>query len=303
MTGLALRVARIYLAPRWKAVVVAAICAIGVAATSAWLLLLLRPAVNNTMGHSDGRVSLITLGAILAGVVLARGAAAVLQAWIVNRMGHGVVGDIQRQLVGKLMRADLARLRATHTGGFVSQVLYDAGVIREAATTGLLNYLQQGLQLVATLVVMLVMDWMLTLVVLVAGPIVGWVLRDYSKRTTKAAKGAMEESSALTAAILESLDGVRVVKMENREAAEEARVGQVIARRQKHIIAGADARATAAPVSETLGMLMVAAVFAYAGWRMHMGPMHLGPIPIAPITPGSFAAFVAALMTAGQSLR
>ena len=48
-----------------------------------------------------------------------------------------------------VVRADLARLRATHTGGFVSSVLYDAGLIREAATTGLVNFIQQGLTLIA----------------------------------------------------------------------------------------------------------------------------------------------------------
>ncbi len=46
------------------------------------------------------------------------------------------------QLFGKLVRADLARLRASHSGAFVSSVLYDAGLIREAATTGVVNYTQ-----------------------------------------------------------------------------------------------------------------------------------------------------------------
>ena len=40
-------------------------------------------------------------------------------------------------------------LRANHTGGFVSQVLYDSGLIREAATSGLVNFVQNVLTLVA----------------------------------------------------------------------------------------------------------------------------------------------------------
>ncbi|MGH6972189.1 MAG: ABC transporter ATP-binding protein, partial [Caulobacteraceae bacterium] len=179
----------------------------------------------------------------------------------------------------------------------------DAGLVREAAATGVLNFIQQGLTLAAMLVVMLWMDWALTVVVLVVTPFVGWVLRDYSKKTTKAAHGAMVESSALASAVLESLDGVRVVKMENKEAFEEARVAEAIDRRQKHIIAGADARAMAAPVSEMMVMVMIAAVIGYAAWRIQLGATHLGPFPINRITPGSFTAFVAALMTASQSLR
>ena len=38
------------------------------------------------------------------------------QAILINRIGNGLVGDIQVQLFGKLLRADLARLRASHSG-------------------------------------------------------------------------------------------------------------------------------------------------------------------------------------------
>ena len=46
---------------------------------------------------------------------------------------------MQLELFGRLVRADLARLRASHSGAFVSSVLYDAGLIRDAATNGLVT--------------------------------------------------------------------------------------------------------------------------------------------------------------------
>jgi subfamily B ATP-binding cassette protein MsbA len=70
----------------------------------------------------------------------------------------------------------------------------------------------------------------------------------------------MAETSALSTAVMESLDGVKVVKIDNREAFEEQRVAAVIDRRQRHIIKGADARATAAPATETLMSLITAVV-------------------------------------------
>ena len=59
---------------------------------------------------------------------------------------------------------------------------------------------------------------------------------------------------------MEGLDGVRIVKIENREAYEEARVAAVIAERQRHILSGDNARAVAAPATETLTMIVVAVV-------------------------------------------
>jgi subfamily B ATP-binding cassette protein MsbA len=301
--SLAARVWRTYLVRRWDGVAIAAACAIFAAALNGVLVASLKTAVDTLIAAHGKSWDWAILPAILAVFSVARGVALIGQSMLINRIGNGVVSDIQRQLIGNFVRGDLARLRATHSGGFVSKILFDAGLVREAAASGVLNYLQHGLTLLAMIVVMFWMDWPLTTVALLVAPFVAWVLRDYSKRTTKAAHGAMEESSTLTSAIMESLDGVRVIKMENKEAFEEARVADAIARRQKHIIAGGDARAMAAPVSEMMVMVMICVVIAYAAWRIQLNTTHLGPFLIKPITAGSFTSFLAALMTSNQSLR
>src|SRR5580658_5937737 len=301
--SLAVRVWRDYLARRWPAVAVATLCAVLAGVANGVLLGLVAHAVDTLLNPRGTHLAWVTMPAELGLAGLVRGLAMIGQSTLINRIGHGVVAEIQAQLVGNFMRGDLARLRATHSGGFVSKILFDAGLVREAATAGVMNYIQNGLTIVGVVVVLLWNDWALSTIVLVIAPIVGWVLRDYSKRTTKAAHGAMEESSSLTSAVMESLDGVRVVKMENKEAFEEARVGAVIARRQKHIIAGADARATAAPVSELMVTFMLVLVVGYAGWRFQLGLTHLGPFLVPRVTPGTFTGFVAALLMGSQALR
>ena len=290
--ALALRIVRTYLAPRWKEVATALLCAVVVALLTAFLAWMLNPVVKRIFIQKRTD-SLVLIPLLIVAAALVRGAAQLAQASLVNRVGHQIVGDIQRQLFGRLIRADLARLNATHSGAFVSSVLYDAGLIREAATTGVVNYTQNGLTVVATVAVMATQDPYLTVLVLIAGPVASWVMRRFARRTRKAARGAMAETSALSTAVMESLDGVKIVKIDNREAFEEARVGEVIARRQKHIIKGANARAGAAPVTETLMMVVTAAVIGYAGLRATEGHMTLGQL----------MAFLVSLGAASQSLR
>jgi subfamily B ATP-binding cassette protein MsbA len=286
------RVWRVYMAPRWKAWAVAMLAAVAVAFFSAKLIQILEPATNDLMvNHKPG--ALLILPLTIAFLAIGRTVAQVVQASLVNRIGNGVVGDVQVQLFGRLVRADLARLRKQHSGAYVSSVLYDAGLIREAATAGVINYTQHLLTLIGAITVMVSNDLVLSLVLVAAGPAAGWIMRRFSKRTTKAARGAMVETSALSTAIMESLDGVRVVKIENREAYEEARVAEVVRRRLNHLVKGANARARAAPATELLMTLITAAVIAYAGWRSHSGGM----------TVGAFVAFIAALGLASQSLR
>jgi ATP-binding cassette, subfamily B, bacterial MsbA len=298
------RVARVYLAPRWRALTATFLFAVIFAVLSGVLVKILQPAVNDLAaiaeaarrpGHAAAAAiaGLGRLAVVIVVLALAKGAVQILQARLVNAIGNGVVGDIQLGLFSRLVRADLARLRSSHTGSFVSAVLYDSGLIRDAATGGLVNVVQQGLTLAAMAVVMLLTDWRLSLFVVLAAPVVVLVLRRYSRRAGYAASGAMEATSNLSSAVMESLDGVRVVKIDNREAYEEGRVGAVIAGRQRHIISGDNARATAAPASEALMTVVVAGVLVYEGAQAAAGRMDVG----------GFLAFFAALLSAGQAVR
>ncbi len=290
--ALVARVASIYLLPRWKGWITAFLAAIVIAYLTTSLAQILEPATNDLfVNHKAGQ--LLRLPLMIVAIAIARSAAQVIQANLVNRMGNGVVGDVQVQLFGRMVRADLAHVRSQHSGAYVASVLYDAGLIREAFTSGLINYTRELLTVIGAISVMIGNDRVLTFVVVVVAPLATTIMRRFSKRSTKAAKGAMAETSALSTAIMESLDGVRIVKIENREDYEEQRVAQVIHRRQTHLIKGSNARAFAAPSMELVMTLITAIVLAYAGWRSEHGHM----------TVGAFVSFMAALAMGSQSLR
>jgi subfamily B ATP-binding cassette protein MsbA len=103
----------------------------------------------------------------------------------------------------------------------------------------------------------------------------------------------MGETSALSTVILEGLDGVKIVKIEGREDYERERVGHVVARRQRFLIKGSNAKAVAGPVTEALMTVLIAGILAYAGWRALGGAMDAA----------QFTTFLAALVFAAQALR
>jgi subfamily B ATP-binding cassette protein MsbA len=297
------RIWREYLQRRRGALGLSLVCAAVVGVMAATVLQLLEPAIDGLfLGRPVAIWGLITIPPesalvliplVIVGAGLVWTVAALGQAALVNRIGHGIVGDIQVRLFGAMIRADLARLRASHSGGFVSSVLFDANLVREAFTNGVVNYTQHALTLIAVLAYMAWSDWRLTLIVFLGAPLIAWIIRRFGKRMRKATTGAMLETSNLSTALMENLDGVRLIKIENREAQEEARVGEVVARRQRHVIKSADSRAFAGPFSNLVAMIVVAAVMAYAGWQARQGEMSVG----------AFAAYIGLLMAAGQSLR
>ena len=87
------RVARVYLAPRWKGLAGALVAAVVVAVLSAQLVRILEPAVNDLMvTHKPG--ALITIPLAIAAMAIGRGLAQVIQASLINRIGNAVVGDV-----------------------------------------------------------------------------------------------------------------------------------------------------------------------------------------------------------------
>jgi subfamily B ATP-binding cassette protein MsbA len=289
---LMLRIARAYMKPHWKGLAISVACAAGAAGCTFLFAAVLQPAIDGMTLNQPMSAVWLVVGEIAA-IGLARGIFQSFQIRVSNKVGHSVVGDMQVDMIGRLVRADLARLRSVHSGQFVSSMLYDASLIREAATSGAVNWVREALTLIALMIYMASVDFVLTICVLVMAPVAARLIRTFSKRTTRAATGAMAETSALSTAILESLDGVKIVKLENRESYQEQRVGDVVRRRQGFLIKGSNAKGVSAPVTETLMTFIIAGIIGYATWRASHGSM----------TAGAFTSFLTALIMAGQSIR
>ena len=286
------RIYRDYLRPHLGAFLIAMACAAIVGGLSGLLSSQLEPMVRlGIEGRDPHALWFVPLTIVAIGLV--RGLCQLIQAVLTNRIGNQLVADIQVKLFGHFVRSDLARLRTAHTGAYVSSVLYDAGLIREAATSGLINYTQNLLTAVASVVVMVVMDPVLAALLLVAAPVIAWVMRHFVNRTRDAASMAMDETSALSTAVMESLDGIKIVKIETREADEEARVAAVIDRRLGHLIAGANAKALASPATDTVMTIAMAGILAFAGWRAMGGRPEVSHL----------VAFIVALALGAQSMR
>ena len=288
----AMRVARDYLRPFAGKIAIAVLAALAVAASTSVLTYLMKPAANAVLRNPAGG-TVASIAAMLVGLAFVRAGAQVVQSWTMNTVGHRIVGRIQVDLFGRIIHSDLARLRSEHSGSIVSAMLYDATLLRNAATNALLTYFQNLLLVVGLVVVMLVQDVWLTLGILLVGPLIGALMQRFTKWSKAAAVGAMRETSSLSTAIMEGIDGVKVVKIDNREAYEQARVAAAVDRRQRHIIRGANIGAASSPVVELMMAAILSGVLVYAWWRAH------GDIAYA----GVFTSYIIAFAAAGQSLR
>jgi subfamily B ATP-binding cassette protein MsbA len=281
-----------YLRPHWKGLVVCLVLAGAVAALTTGFMVELKIAIDKLLVRPSAQ-ALVFYPLLIGGIGLARAICLAIQVRAINGIGHTMVGEIQLDLFSRLAGADLIRLQAEHSGQHLSSMLFDANLVRDGSTHVAVNYVQQLLVAIGMFGYMATVDLGLTLIALIGSPLAFLVIRRFAGRTRRAAMGAMGETSALSTVILEGLDGIKIVKIEGKEAYERERVGEVVRRRQKFLIRGSNAKALAGPVAEAMMNILIAGILAYAGWRALAGGMDAA----------KFTTFIFALVTAAQALR
>jgi subfamily B ATP-binding cassette protein MsbA len=268
----------------------AAICTLGVAATTALYPVIIQQAFDR-FAAGDARVVWL-LPPIIIAVTSAKAITQFGQAVATQSVVLRVIEGLQRRLFAALTRADLAQVAREAPARHAARFTTDAALIREALTKAISGFadLFTVIGLVAS---MLWMDWQMALLAAVLYPIASWPIIRIGKRVRRASAGMQDRVGETAALLTESFGAARVVRAYRLEEAEQARAEGAFARLRESTFAIQRTRARVDPVLEALGGIAVAAVLGFVGWRVSVG---LGTI-------GDFTGFIAALLIASRPVR
>lgn len=132
--------------------------------------LLYRDLIDHAIPDKDlGRLELLFFGLIAIPVV--DGVIGVGQRWISSRVGEGVIADLRKALYTHMQRMSLRFFTNTKTGALMSRLDNDVLGAQRAVTSTLVTIVTSAFQVVAILLIMLSLDWRLTLISLVVIPL------------------------------------------------------------------------------------------------------------------------------------
>lgn len=183
--------------------------------------LLLRELIDNAIPNGNTRLlNWLALGMI--GIPLLNGAIGVWQRHLNSQIGEGVIYDLRRALYAHLQRMSLRFFTQTRTGELVSRLNNDVIGAQQAISDTLVSIVSNIVSLVATLAIMLALEWRLTLLGLAILPLfvlparrIGRILRDLRRKS-------MEYNAEMNTTINETLNisGALLVKLFGREQRE-----------------------------------------------------------------------------------
>jgi ATP-binding cassette subfamily B protein len=108
----------------------------------------------------------LIFAAVLAGALLS-----VLQSYLNNRVGQGVMYDMRNRLYSHLQKMSLRFFTSTRSGEILSRLNNDVGGIQDAVTSSFTTVLSNLIIVVTTIVLMAFLDWRLTIFSLAALPL------------------------------------------------------------------------------------------------------------------------------------
>lgn len=258
-----------------------------VAACTALAAYLMKDVVNEVFIKKDLE-ALWWIAGTIVGIYLVKGFATFGQNLILARIGSSIIANYQRKLYDHLLNQGLGYFADKASSDFLARLTYAAQGARDVLQIMVVSVGRDALSLIGLAIVMMIQDPALGAMALVALPIGALTIGQMVRRMVKFARRGYDGTSHILGLLQESVQGLKVIKAFNLEPVMRQRMleGIEVVRRSTNKLMAVSA--SASPVSETLGGLVVALVIVVGGFRVIEGGE----------TPGTFFSFITALLLA-----
>jgi ATP-binding cassette, subfamily B, multidrug efflux pump len=232
---------------------------------------LLNPFLSTTPLIGLAQLSLIYLLLVLGGACCEFGEQYLMQ-WV----GQKAMFDLRKQLMAHLQRLDLAFFDHNPVGRLVTRLTTDVDALNELFSSGLLMILGDLLMLSFVVIAMLDLSPGMTGFLLAVMPLVVWVTVRFRRSVQESYRRIRVAIAKINSYLQEHVNGIAVLQLFNREARSRAEFDQI---NRDHMEAFKEAIVAYGwfyPVVEFLGMLALALLLAYGGFRIRGGALTIG---------------------------
>jgi|TARA_R110000772_G_scaffold11282_5_gene35479 subfamily B ATP-binding cassette protein MsbA len=252
----------------------------------------MKPIIDEVFFDKNPEYVIYTTLAVVC-IFAARGFATYGQTIVMDWVGTRVVADIQKDLFKKLVFADLAWFHDNASGSLISRFVFDTNYLKTVATQTLVVMTKDSLTAIFLIGSLFYYDWKMALFILIVLPPGTLAIRQLGKRSRKASSKVLEQTADFSSFLEENFQGIRVVKAYDRETQAVQQGDSVIEDRFKIQFKALRIEASSGPIVETLAGFLIAGVIFYGASNVIEGET----------TPGTFFAFITAIMLAYQPIK
>jgi ATP-binding cassette, subfamily B, multidrug efflux pump len=220
-----------------------------------------------------GQVSFLYFLALVFGMLCDFG-----QQYMMQTVGQKAMFDLRRDIMAKLQSLDLAFYDHNPVGRLVTRMTTDVDALNELFSSGLLMILGDLLMLGFVIIAMLELSPGMTAFLLALMPAVVLVTMVFRRAVQKSYRKIRVAIARINSYLQEHISGISVLQLFNGEDRSRREFESI---NRDHMEAYKDAITAYGwfyPVAEFLGMLALALLLAYGGFRVRNGAMQIGVV-------------------------
>lgn len=165
---------------------------------------------------------LLNAGIIIVLFAVVRGVFSFIQVFMAEKTSQGIAFDFRNEIYAKIQRLSFSYHDRNQTGQLMIRATDDVEKVRLFLAQGLVLAAQAFLLLVATLIILFIQNWQLTLVILPILPLALILFVVFGSLAQPLFSEVQQRLSNLNTILQESVAGIRVVKAFTREREQQA---------------------------------------------------------------------------------
>jgi ATP-binding cassette, subfamily B, bacterial MsbA len=274
-----------YVRPYWRTFAIAILAMIVVAATEPALPAIFQRLLDVGFVERDPAFMRWVPFFIIA-LALVRGGGSFVSDFCIHWVGQKLIADLRNAMFDKLVRLPTSYYDHHTTGNLISKFTYDVTLVTGAATNAITVSVKDSLVVSGLFGYLLWLNWRLTLISFIVGPVIVLIIRVFSGRLramSRAEQGAMGDLNHL---LEEAVGAHKVVKVFDGQEYEQNRFVAGSNRIRRFAMKGVVAAAANVPLTQFAASIAIAVIVYLA----------INQAQRDQTTVGGFVAFLAAML-------
>ena len=250
-------------------------------AVAAMMKLLLDKGFSETRNFSLWLVPLFVVG-----VFVIRGLSTFTTTYLMSAISGRLISTLRQQMFRRLLDVPLDFYRDNSTGKIINAMMLEVNQVLDLIRSVMIVVIRDSLTVIGLLSYLFWLNWKLTLVIIVLGPVIAFVVRITAQRLKRLIIQNQTLNAELTQTIEETTRAQHVIKIFGGQQYESRRFEQRSERLRGFMLRVASTSATTEPITQFINSLSVSVIIMIALSQAGDGNM----------TVGGFASFITAML-------
>ena len=238
-------------------------------------------------GFSEARsFSLWLVPLFVVGVFVIRGLSTFTTTYLMSAISGRLISTLRQQMFRRLLDVPLDFYRDNSTGKIINAMMLEVNQVLDLIRSVMIVVIRDSLTVIGLLSFLFWLNWKLTLVIIVLGPVIAFVVRITAKRLKQLIIQNQTLNAELTQTIEETTRAQQVIKIFGGQQYEAKRFEQRSERLRGFMLRVASTSATTEPITQFINSLSVSVIIMIALAQAGDGNM----------TVGGFASFITAML-------